>query len=181
MLIIVAGLAAIVLLWEHDDADDRGTAPLAEAGMERFAPVPAPVPAPKISFEDGERTRLTLEDFHGRVVVLNFWATWCAPCVRELPSLDRLQKRLKKKGVKVVALSLDRGGPEAVREFFADNGIDHLDVYVDATMAAQAVFKIPGLPTTILIDREGRERGRLVGPADWAGKEPAELVLEATE
>jgi thiol-disulfide isomerase/thioredoxin len=109
--------------------------------------------------------------------LVNFWATWCAPCIRELPSLDRLQKRLKHSGVKIIALSLDRGGVEAVTEFYAENGIHNLEVYVDPTMAAQQAFDIPGLPTTVLIDREGRDRGRLIGPADWDGDGAVDLVL----
>ena len=175
--VALAGLAAIYLLWEQDDADDEGPAPL--AGMEKFVPSDNAAPAPPIAFEDGERRRLTLADFHGQIVLLNFWATWCAPCIRELPSLDRLQAQLKPSGVTIVALSLDRGGATAVKAFFAEHGIHNLGVYVDPTMAAQEAFKIPGLPTTVLLDREARDRGRLIGPADWTGEAATQLVLSA--
>jgi thiol-disulfide isomerase/thioredoxin len=175
--ILIAGLAAIAMLWEQDD-EVSDESPL--AGMEKFTARADGVAAPAITFVDGEGSRVALADFHGEVVLLNFWATWCAPCVRELPSLDRLQKKLKDKGVKIVALSLDRN-PEAVRDFFADNGIHNLDIYIDTTMEAQRVFQIPGLPTTVLIDREGHDRGRLIGPADWSGKDAAKLVLSADE
>jgi thiol-disulfide isomerase/thioredoxin len=172
--ISLAGLAAIYLLWEQDDVDVE---PL--GGVGKFVARSDAVPAPEISFQDGEWEKRTLADFRGQIVLVNFWATWCAPCIRELPSLDRLQKRLKHSGVKIIALSLDRGGVEAVTEFYADNGIHNLEVYVDPTMAAQQAFDIPGLPTTVLIDREGRDRGRLIGPADWDGEDAADLVLSA--
>ena len=174
--IVAAGLAAIHLLWEQ--ADDGADEPL--GGVEKFAARADGVPAPAISFQDGERRKLTLADFRGQVVLMNFWATWCAPCIRELPSLDRLQARLKPSGVKIVALSIDRSGVDAVKKFFVENGIRNLDVYVDPTMDAQEAFKIPGLPTSVLIDRNGRDRGRLVGPADWGGAEAAQLVLSAS-
>jgi thiol-disulfide isomerase/thioredoxin len=175
-VILAAGLAAIYLLWEQ--ADEGSDAPL--GSVEKFTARDDGAAAPAISFEDGERRHLTLADFHGQVVLVNFWATWCLPCIRELPSLDRLQERLKPSGVKIIALSLDRGGAEAVKRFYAENDIRHLDVYVDPTMEAQEAFKIPGLPTSVLIDRNGRDRGRLIGPADWDDAKAAELVLSAS-
>ena len=175
--ILLAGLAAIYLLWEQDDEEEVG--PL--GSVEKFMAREDHAMAPQISFEDGERRKLTLVDFHGQIVLVNFWATWCAPCVRELPSLDRLQAQLKHSGVKIIALSLDRGGAPAVKRFYAENGIHNLDVFVDPTMAAQQAFDIPGLPTTVLIDREGHDRGRLIGPANWDGEEAADLVLSASD
>ena len=173
--ILAAGLAAIYLLWEQ--ADDGAERPL--GGVENFAARADGAAAPAISFQDGERRHLTLADFHGQTVLVNFWATWCTPCIRELPSLDRLQEKLKPSGVKIVALSIDRGGVDAVKEFFAENGIRHLGIYVDPTMAAQAAFDIPGLPTSVLIDRNGHDRGRLIGPADWDTAKAADLILSA--
>ena len=172
-VIVAAGLAAIYLLWEQSDEGDD--APL--GGVDKFVAREDGTAAPAISFQDGEHRRLTLADFRGQVVLVNIWATWCVPCVRELPSLDRLQAKVKPLGVKIVALSIDRGGVEAVKQFFAENGIHNLDIYVDQTMAAQAAFEIPGLPTSILIDRNGHDRGRLVGGADWDGAKAVDLVL----
>jgi thiol-disulfide isomerase/thioredoxin len=174
--IILAGLAAIYMLWEQgpDDAEALG-------GVDKFTARSGDAPAPEISFQDGEHAKRTLADFRGHIVVVNFWATWCAPCIRELPSLDRLQARLKDKGVTIIALSLDRGGVDAVKAFYAENGIHNLEVYVDKTMDAQQAFDIPGLPTTVLIDREGHDRGRLIGPADWDSKDASDLVLGVTK
>ncbi|MBI1211389.1 MAG: redoxin domain-containing protein [Alphaproteobacteria bacterium] len=175
--IVVAGLAAIYILWEHGPDEQEETL----AGMEKFTASADEALAPEIKFEDGERHKRTLADFRGGVVVVNFWATWCTPCVRELPSLDRLQGRLKDKGVTIIALSLDRGGVDAVKRFYDENGIRNLGVYVDTTMGTQQAFDIPGLPTTVLIDAKGRDRGRLIGPADWGGEDAAELILSASK
>jgi thiol-disulfide isomerase/thioredoxin len=137
-------------------------------------------PAPLLTFLDEEGTKVTLEKFRGKIVVLNLWATWCTPCVAEMPMLDRLQQQLEGVGVVVVALSIDRGGPEVVREFFDEHEITHLGVYVDPTMRAQSDVSAIGLPTTIIIDREGNDRGRIVGPAEWDDAEAADLVLKAS-
>jgi thiol-disulfide isomerase/thioredoxin len=137
-------------------------------------------PAPLLTFLDEEGTKVTLEKFRGKIVVLNLWATWCTPCVAEMPMLDRLQQQLEGVGVVVVALSIDRGGPEVVREFFDEHDITHLGVYVDPTMRAQQDLSAIGLPTTIIIDREGNDRGRIVGPAEWDDAEAADLVLSAS-
>lgn len=145
--------------------------------IDNFIPAREIAPVPLVTFLDEDGAKLTLERFRGKIVVLNLWATWCTPCVAEMPMLDRLQQQLESVGVVVVALSLDRGGPEVVREFFDEHGIEHLKVYVDPTMRAQSDLTVVGLPTTILIDREGNERGRLVGPAEWDEARAADLVL----
>jgi thiol-disulfide isomerase/thioredoxin len=149
-------------------------------GIENYIAAREVKAAPLSQFLDEKGERITLEKFRGRVVVLNLWATWCTPCVAEMPTLDQLQQQLAPLGVVVVALSIDRDGPKVVREFFDDHGIEHLGVYVDPTMHAQSDFNVIGLPTTILIDREGRERGRIVGPAEWDDARAADLVLTAS-
>ncbi len=149
-------------------------------GIENFIPAREVKAAPLLQFLDEHGERLSLEKFRGRIVVLNLWATWCAPCVEEMPTLDQLQQQLEPLGVVVVALSIDRGGPKVVREFFDEHDIKNLDVYVDPTMRAQSDFNVIGLPTTILIDREGRDRGRIVGPAEWDDARAADLVLSAS-
>jgi len=117
-----------------------------------------------------------LADFKGKVVLLNIWATWCGPCRNEMPALDRLQAGLGGSDFEVVALSIDRGGMDAVRKFFADIGIGTLAMYLDSSGQALRTLSALGLPTTLLIDREGREIGRLIGPADWDSPEMVEFV-----
>ncbi|TKB27830.1 MAG: TlpA family protein disulfide reductase, partial [Mesorhizobium sp.] len=127
----------------------------------------APVPIPEISFEDGNGKPKTLADFHGKVVLLNIWATWCAPCRKEMPTLDRLQAKLGGPDFEVVALSMDRAGPEIVKKFFAEIGIKHLALNIDASGKAMFAIGSVGLPATLLINSDGKEIGRLIGPAEW--------------
>jgi len=122
-------------------------------------------------FVDGDGRDLTLADFQGRVVLLNIWATWCAPCREEMPTLDALQARLGGDDFHVLPLSIDRAGLRPVRRFYEEIGIRHLGQYLAEDIRAMLAFAVIGLPTTLLIDRQGRERGRLTGPAEWDSAE----------
>lgn len=126
-----------------------------------------PHPISEVRFEDGRGQVLNLAAFRGKVVLLNVWATWCPPCRWEMPTLDRLQARLGGPDFEVVPLSIDRGGRTAVRRFYREIGITNLGIYVDKTGKATRRLRVLGLPTTLLIDREGRALGRLFGPAEW--------------
>src|SRR5712671_4085355 len=120
---------------------------------------------PEVRFQDDQGRDLTVGDFRGRVVVLNVWATWCVPCRKEVPTLDRLQARLGGKDFLVLALSIDRKGVEAVRGFYQEVGVENLAIYVDPSGKGSHALAIPGVPTTLLIDREGREVARKMGEA----------------
>ncbi|MEM8934979.1 MAG: TlpA disulfide reductase family protein [Pseudomonadota bacterium] len=123
---------------------------------------------------------VSLANFRGQMVVLNFWATWCAPCLKELPSLDALQERLGGRGVAVVAVAADPAGPEAARAMFDRLNIANLELYTDETLSfASAVGAVDVLPVTVLYDAYGREIGRLIGDADWASDEAVRLVRSA--
>lgn len=142
--------------------------PLAAAAEERnLVLVDPPKALPDLRFVDGEGRKRALADFKGKVVLLNVWATWCTPCRKEMPTLDRLQNTLGGADFQVVALSIDRQGLDVVRKFYGEIGIKHLAVYVDRSSRAVRDLSAAGLPTTLLIDRAGREIGRLVGPAEW--------------
>ncbi len=131
----------------------------------------APRPLSEVKFDGGDGQQLTLADFRGRTVLLNIWATWCVPCREEMPTLDALEAQLGGPGFEVVPLSVDRAGPEVVRKFYAEIGVRHLGLYIDSSMRATFDLQAPGLPTTLLIDAEGRELGRLVGSAEWDAPE----------
>jgi thiol-disulfide isomerase/thioredoxin len=130
-----------------------------------------PKPLPDIRFQDAAAKPLELAGFRGKVVLLNLWATWCIPCRAEMPTLDRLQAKLGGADFVVVALSIDRKGMTAVESFYREVGIVHLGKYIDSGAEATGHLGILGLPTTLLIDREGRELGRLVGPSAWDSPE----------
>ena len=137
------------------------------AGPQGFALHEAPQDLPNIRFATEDGTKGTLEDFRGKVILLNLWATWCPPCVEEMPTLDALQAELGGPGFEVVALSIDRAGPDVVRKFLDRIGLKNLGLYVDDTGLSFTALRVVGLPATLLIDAEGRELGRLIGPADW--------------
>lgn len=141
-------------------------------------PSSAANPSLEISFADSTGRMRTLKEFRGKTLLVNFWATWCAPCREEMPTLDRLQAKLGGDAFEVVALSVDRGGPERVSEFLAEIGTAHLTVYLADLVAVRRAVGVVGLPTTLLVDRDGREVHRIVGPAEWDSPEMITIVSE---
>ena len=126
-----------------------------------------PVPLLSPPFEDGAGRSLKLADFVGRVVLLNIWATWCPPCREEMPALDALQRAFGGPNFAVVPLSIDRDGLDAARRFYDEIGIRDLGLYWCEDLRVQLAFAAFGLPTTLLMDRMGRELARIYGPARW--------------
>jgi thiol-disulfide isomerase/thioredoxin len=135
--------------------------------MAALHPTDPPRPLPDISFVDAAGAAHSLRDYAGKGVVLNLWATWCAPCVAEMPSLAALA-RAGGPDVVVLPLSSDHGGTAVVERFFREHGITGLPVALDPKAQAAEALGARGLPTTLIIDRQGRERARLEGAADWA-------------
>ncbi|MCY4229856.1 MAG: TlpA disulfide reductase family protein [Alphaproteobacteria bacterium] len=148
-----------------------GAAVAAEGWLQNYRKTDPPTPAPDAAFTDSDGGEITLAQFRGKLVVLNFWATWCAPCRREMPSLDRLQGKLGGETLEVVALSIDRSGVERVDPFFEQHSIQQLKRYLDPHNAVGRAMNVHRLPTTILIDTKGHEIGRLEGPAEWDATE----------
>ena len=135
-----------------------------------------PRPVPEIRFKDDQGRDLTLANFRGRVVLLNIWATWCVPCRKEMPTLDRLEGRLGGKDFHVIALSIDRKGIEAIKDFYREVGVQKLAIYLDPSGKGSHDLAIPGVPTTLLINREGGEIARKLGEAEWNSPEIVSLV-----
>jgi thiol-disulfide isomerase/thioredoxin len=135
-----------------------------------------PKAVPEIRFADDQGHDLTLGDFQGGVVLLNIWATWCVPCRKEMPTLDRLQTKLGGEEFLVIPLSIDRDGAAAVRRFYQQVGVEKLGVYVDPSGRASRTLSVLGVPTTLLLDREGREVARKMGEAQWDDPEMVSLV-----
>ena len=130
----------------------------------------------EVAFKNSAGDEISLKSWHGRVVLLNLWATWCAPCRKEMPALDRLQKDLGSQQFEVVALAVDRAGADAAAKFLAGIEVRNLGLYVDQTARGATALKAVGMPTTILIDRDGREVGRLTGPAEWDSEDAKRLI-----
>ena len=122
---------------------------------------------PDLRFVDGDGAARSLADWRGRAVLLNVWATWCAPCREEMPALDRVQAALGGPDFEVVALSVDRGGVPAVKGFYEELGLRALRIYVDTNGEALTRLGAVGIPLTLLLDRDGRELWRVIGPRKW--------------
>ncbi len=130
----------------------------------------------EVSFADGKGQPRTLKDWQGRVVLLNLWATWCAPCRKEMPALAALQKELGSAGFEVVALAIDRAGADAAQKFLTSAKATDLALYIDPTARGATALKAAGMPTTLLLDRQGREIGRLTGAAEWDSADARRLI-----
>jgi thiol-disulfide isomerase/thioredoxin len=152
----------------------RGTLNTGE--MAAFVFKKEPEPLVEVAFSDGAGRPRTLADWKGRIVLLNLWATWCAPCRKEMPALARLQKELGSDRFEVVALAVDRAGAEAAQKFLASAKITELALYIDPTARAGTALKAAGMPTTLLIDAQGREIGRLTGAAEWDSPDAKRLL-----
>lgn len=163
-----AGTSEVVRLGAPD-----AVTPVASTGADKLEKFKGaePKPMPPLSFVDAEGRRIDLADFNDRVILLNLWATWCGPCVKEMPSLDRLQAQLGGDAFQVVALSLDRGGRTAVEPFYKKTGVQNLTVFLDPASESMKALSLRGLPTTILVDPEGRELGRVEGAVEWDSPE----------
>ncbi len=146
-----------------------------------FALWETPRPLPALAFEDANGQPRSLKDFRGKVVVLNIWATWCVPCRKEMPTLDNLQAKLGGPDLEVLALSIDQAGPEVVHKFFKEIGIKHLRPYIDSTAQTLDALNVIGLPTTLLVDRQGRELGRLIGEATWDSPKMLQFLQDIVE
>jgi len=154
---------------QHADAP-----PTLVGSFAQFTANEAPSPAPQAGFTaNGKPT--SLADFRGRVVLLNFWATWCGPCVAEMPSLDRLEAALGGQDFIVIAVSEDRN-PAVVEPFFAEHKIQHLSLFHDPGGALASAFGIRGLPTSAVIDTKGNVVGRIEGPAEWDSGQAKALI-----
>ena len=137
--------------------------------------------APKTIFFDTGGKELTLNDFKGRLTLVNFWATWCAPCRKEMPSLEVLSNQIGGDTFQVVTIATMRSSEEAVKKFFNDNNIIDLPKFRDPKGYLARASGVAALPLTILLDRNGNEISRLIGDADWAQDETIEFIKKAIE
>ena len=180
--LLIAGGVYLIGQGGGNPADREMPAALNEAAageVANFVPRPVPAAVPEVNFRDGDGRATSLADFRGKLVLLNLWATWCAPCREEMPELDKLQAMLGGDAFEVLALSVDSSGPEAPAAFLEEVGTEHLALYHDPTAKANFTLGAFGLPTTILIAPEGLEIGRMAGPANWASDDAVKLVEEA--
>jgi thiol-disulfide isomerase/thioredoxin len=152
---------------------------MAKGAMERFKLTRTPKPLPDLEIQDADDKPLKLADLKGKVLLLNFWATWCAPCVKEMPSLDRLQAAFPKDRFLILPLSIDGPTKPKVAPFYKDQKLRNLGIYFDKGRKTMQGLDVTLLPTSILVDAGGRELGRIEGDADWDMPESIALMKAA--
>jgi thiol-disulfide isomerase/thioredoxin len=171
---VVVAAAVLALIY------GRSAAPVhAPDSMAHFALTPNPAPLPSVAFSDAAGKRHTLAEFKGRYVLLNLWATWCAPCVQELPSMVKLQKAMGSK-LTVVPVDVGRGDAADAANFLKSHGVGSLPLYLDSDIALVRAMKAYGLPLTVLIGPDGKEVGRAAGGADWGAPDSVAYIQAIT-
>jgi len=129
-----------------------------------------PKPISSVIFEDFSGKKIDLKDYHGKLVIINFWATWCAPCKEEMPSLDSLYQDDDFKNLQVFAVNMENPNTQKTKKFFNDLNIKKLEIYFDSNLNFVREFKLRGVPTTILINKKGEEFARIIGKVDFKDK-----------
>jgi thiol-disulfide isomerase/thioredoxin len=179
-LLLAAALVALgfFVLWPAASGPEaQSLSRYAKGDMAKLEVLPEPPRQPGQAFENTGGETVRLADFRGAFVVLNVWATWCAPCQTEMPSLAALERRFRDEGLEVVAVSIDGASQrEKAAAMLASLSGGDLDFYIDPTRKIAFEAEAPGFPTTIFYDRHGRELWRVAGGADWSSPEAQALV-----
>lgn len=177
----LVGVAAVVYIMAQSSTKTPPTVPVATPAAavkpmsEKLTMATGPVQSPDYTFFDSSGKPMKIADLKGKVVVLNIWATWCAPCVAEMPTLAKLQAAYAGKDVEVVTVSIDsETSATKARLFIARH--DPLKFYHDREMKLPFKVNAPGAPTTVIYGRDGLEKARVAGEADWSGPEARALV-----
>jgi len=153
-------------------------APMQAGDMEKLAVIDPPLPVPDAVFLAGDGSEVTLGDFSGQVLLLNFWATWCAPCREEMPTLAALEDGMGGDDFRVLTIATGRNEAPAVEEFLTSVGADNLPRMADPRQQLARAMGVLGLPMSILVDRDGHEVARLIGTADW-NSDSARAIVQA--
>lgn len=176
---ILAVFIAVVLLFPDSQKTPEGVADISAlqtGDMSNLSVHETPFKPMTTVFTGPDGAEMTVADFKGKLVVMNFWATWCAPCREEMPSIDRLAGELAGDDIAVVAVSTDRGDVSRITDFFDEIAIQNLEIHRDKESALAREAGAFGLPMTIIIDRDGREIARLLGGAEWDSAEAKAIV-----
>src|SRR5437899_4359094 len=160
-------------------------APLARGEVAAVAVSRAPRRVPDLAFLDGAGDKKTLDEWRGRTVLLNLWATWCVPCRKEMPALDAIEGKLGGPAFEVVAVNIDTRDPEKPRTWLKEVGVGRLGYYADPSAKVfqdlKTMGRAAGMPTTLLVDPSGCEIGTMAGPAEWASGDAVKLLTAALE
>jgi len=149
---------------------------LREGDMKKLVVHSEPKEVPSTPFNGEDGAEMTLADYAGKITVVNFWATWCAPCRHEMPMLSDLQTNLGGDDFEVVTIATGRNAPVAMKKFFEEINVDNLPLHADPRMTLSRQMGVLGLPVTVIVDRDGQEIARLQGDADWSSESAATIL-----
>lgn len=175
VLLVIGLIAVFGVVVQSCQKPKTGFERLSVDSLSKLTTLEAPPPQPDISLSSTNGEKMSLSDYRGQVILVNAWATWCPPCVAEMPSLNNLQTQRGGDDFQVVTISLDNK-KEDISEFFETNGIDVLPSWHDSTYQINGKLQLPGLPTSVIYDRSGREVARLLGEAEWDSPEAIALI-----
>ena len=180
-LMLVVGLVAVFLVVVQSCSQPKtGLELFAKDSLKKLTALESPPVQPTMVFKDPDGEEMRLSDYKGKVILVNIWATWCAPCIAEMPMLDALQSSHEGDDFEVVTISLDRTAEEA-QGWFVKNGIANLPLWHDSSYGVSAKLNLPGLPTSVFYNKQGREIARIPGEVDWTSEEALALVEYLTE
>ena len=175
-LMLVVGVVAVFLVVVQSCSQPKtGLDLFAKGSLKKLTALENPPVQPNMVFTSPDGTEMRLLDYKGKVILVNIWATWCAPCIAEMPMLDELQVKRGGSDFEVVTISLDRTAAEA-EAWLRKNKIDNLPIWHDGTYNVSAKLALPGLPTSIFYNKSGREIARIPGEVDWTSEEALALV-----
>lgn len=174
--LLYTAFAVLANLGTAATADPEALAALREGDMRKLAFHEAPQRGSDVAFVSQDGGEMTLADYAGRHVVLNFWATWCAPCRKEMPHLSALQEAMGGPEFEVVTVATGRNTEEGMRRFFEEIGVDNLPLHTDPRQALARDMGVLGLPVTLILNPEGQEIARLQGDADWSSDSARAIV-----
>ena len=175
-LMLVVGVVAVFLVVVQSCSQPKtGLDLFAKGSLKKLTALENPPAQPNMVFTSPNGTEMRLSDYKGKVILVNIWATWCAPCIAEMPMLNDLQVARRGANFEVVTISLDRTAAEA-EAWLRKNKIDNLPIWHDGTYNVSAKLALPGLPTSIFYNKSGREIARIPGEVDWTSEEALALV-----
>lgn len=179
MIIFGLGMVLLVIV-QSCQSPKTGLERFSEGSLKKLTVLEAPPAQPQAIYKSPDGAQMRLSDYQGKVVLLNVWATWCAPCIAEMPSLDRLEAQMGGDDFAVVPISLDRRASD-IPAFFDRANIENLPAWHDASFGLNGQLALPGLPTSIFYDRAGREIARIPGEAEWDSEDALALIAHLIE